>query len=217
MKRDKPHTKKRLPPIRGKWTNKELRYLKKNYSYGDGKIMSEDLKKSWDAIQAKALRIGLRRKVRINIAEKNPNWKGGVQYQYYRRIAFENLPNECAVCGTTKRLEIHHKDKNNKNNLLSNLMILCNPHHKALHALMSGWSLEYDKCIVCGRDDIKHNARGMCVNCYEKIYYSKIRKNRTRMQMRTGQKYQPGTKRMHKKKTNKKVQRGTRYGKHKKK
>jgi hypothetical protein len=28
------------------------------------------------------------------------------------------------------------------------------------------WALKYDRCIKCKRDDIDHNAKGLCENCY---------------------------------------------------
>lgn len=30
------------------------------------------------------------------------------------------------------------------------------------------WSLKYDRCVNCGGNDVKHRARGLCLNCYER-------------------------------------------------
>jgi hypothetical protein len=30
------------------------------------------------------------------------------------------------------------------------------------------WSLKFDCCVNCGRNDVKHIARGLCLNCYER-------------------------------------------------
>jgi len=54
-----------------------------------------------------------------------------------RRIALTNLQIKCVVCGETqfyltRRLHVHHKDKNRKNNDLSNLEILCVKCHNTI-------------------------------------------------------------------------------------
>lgn len=30
------------------------------------------------------------------------------------------------------------------------------------------WSLKFDRCVNCGGNDVKHAARGLCLNCYER-------------------------------------------------
>jgi hypothetical protein len=30
------------------------------------------------------------------------------------------------------------------------------------------WARKYDRCVTCGRDDIKHLAQGLCATCYER-------------------------------------------------
>jgi 5-methylcytosine-specific restriction endonuclease McrA len=49
----------------------------------------------------------------------------------YRRIALANLPHKCALCGETdlRRLDVHHKDGNRKNNSIDNLVFLCKKCH----------------------------------------------------------------------------------------
>ena len=54
----------------------------------------------------------------------------------YRRLAFDNLPHLCALCGYSDNpeiLEVHHKDCNRKNNSLDNLQILCPNCHAVYH------------------------------------------------------------------------------------
>lgn len=41
--------------------------------------------------------------------------------------------NKCRICGDTKRLEIHHKDRNIHNNSQENLDILCRKCHLIQH------------------------------------------------------------------------------------
>ena len=65
--------------------------------------------------------------------ENNIHWKGGISQDYYRRIAFENFPNLCEICGSTNQLRVHHKNKNRKDNNLDNLMIVCKSCHNKIH------------------------------------------------------------------------------------
>lgn len=60
----------------------------------------------------------------------------GTGIRNYRNKALNNLPNKCNKCGYNKTiiaLEVHHKDKNRNNNLLSNLEILCANCHRIEH------------------------------------------------------------------------------------
>ena len=61
------------------------------------------------------------------------NWKGGISATTWRRVAFEAHGNRCQVCGKTGKLDVHHKDRNQKNNVPENLMVLCRPCHKDIH------------------------------------------------------------------------------------
>ena len=51
----------------------------------------------------------------------------------YRNKAFKYLPPYCAFCFSVKNLSVHHKDNNEKNNELNNLIILCRECHDELH------------------------------------------------------------------------------------
>src|SRR4030067_2540049 len=46
---------------------------------------------------------------------------------------FKTLPRKCSKCGSTKSLDIDHKDGNRKNNNRSNLRVLCRSCHRKLH------------------------------------------------------------------------------------
>ena len=37
------------------------------------------------------------------------------------------------------------------------------------------WSLKFDRCVQCGRNDIKHVARGLCIYCYRQETEKRIR------------------------------------------
>ena len=65
--------------------------------------------------------------------ENNPNFKGGVSYR--RENILTKLPNKCVECGVEDKrvLLVHHKDRNRKNNKLTNLEILCRNCHLLEH------------------------------------------------------------------------------------
>lgn len=68
-------------------------------------------------------------------AENHPNYKNGISlYRKKALIAFEDL--KCSQCGfkDIRALEVHHKDKNRKNNDLENLLLLCANCHKIIHS-----------------------------------------------------------------------------------
>jgi len=57
----------------------------------------------------------------------------------YRGKALANNCCICSLCGETniKKLDIHHKDKNRKNNKLSNLQIVCSRcHYTKIHIIL---------------------------------------------------------------------------------
>lgn len=51
----------------------------------------------------------------------------------YRNLAFSQLKKICVECIERRNLEVHHKDGNIHNNLLSNLELRCNEHHNKIH------------------------------------------------------------------------------------
>lgn len=61
----------------------------------------------------------------------NPNYVDGSST--YRKFAFENKEIKCEICRENSYCIVHHKDKNRKNNNLSNLMILCPNCHYKIH------------------------------------------------------------------------------------
>ncbi len=81
---------------------------------------------------------------RTYIGSNNPRWKGGNSAGYLLRICTEILIkdnrdlNQCERCKKDGKismkggLDIHHRDKNRDNNIVSNLMIVCKSCHKML-------------------------------------------------------------------------------------
>lgn len=51
----------------------------------------------------------------------------------FHRLAREHLKECCDICGSTEHLQIHHLDRNIKNNSPSNLRTLCQSCHMKLH------------------------------------------------------------------------------------
>ena len=75
--------------------------------------------------------------------DKHPNWKGGITR--YRQIMIrEGIELTCQNCGSKNKIQIHHKDKNRSNNLVSNLMVLCSKCHANHHKNWEGrWGKKY--------------------------------------------------------------------------
>lgn len=56
----------------------------------------------------------------------------------FHRLARTFVGQSCNICGDTKNLDVHHKDRNYKNNEISNLETLCHPCHMKLHWQQGG-------------------------------------------------------------------------------
>lgn len=63
----------------------------------------------------------------------------------------------CEKCGSTRNVEVHHKDGNYQNNSPENLMILCRSCHMKEHKPKG-------KCKICGK--VCHISQGMCNKHY---------------------------------------------------
>ncbi len=63
---------------------------------------------------------------------KHPNWKGGDNIGYKKLLVKSGIKSICKICRLKDQriLIVHHKDKNNKNHKVDNLIWLClNCHH----------------------------------------------------------------------------------------
>ncbi len=68
--------------------------------------------------------------------ENHPAYKNGSGKGYnaeFSKPAISILGNHCKKCGTKIHLYAHHIDHNPRNNILSNIMILCSKCHSKLH------------------------------------------------------------------------------------
>lgn len=52
---------------------------------------------------------------------------------YYRKICFRYHNHKCFACNETLILDVHHYDKNRKNNSPNNLIPICPTHHRYIH------------------------------------------------------------------------------------
>ena len=68
-------------------------------------------------------------------AEKNGRWKGGIGFHWSRKIG-RSRSNSCEICGVSnkiKKLQVHHKNKNVRDNDVNNLIMLCTICHNKIH------------------------------------------------------------------------------------
>lgn len=63
--------------------------------------------------------------------KNHPNWNGGGSY--YTDICFRSHKKECIICGEQNVVDVHHFDRNRKNNNIENLVPLCPTHHRYMH------------------------------------------------------------------------------------
>ena len=68
----------------------------------------------------------------------NQSWKTGITA--YRKLVTKT---NCAYCGATKTLLIHHLDENRNNNEVSNLIVLCKSCHQKHHCQRSPITGQY--------------------------------------------------------------------------
>lgn len=116
--------------------------------------------------------------------EYRKKWREKNYFDNKHQLVLERDNYTCQQCYVQKdesRLIVHHKDRQgrgskNPNNDLSNLITLCRSCHTKEHynelieakekKLQRQWSHRYLQCQYCGTTKIKHQARGLCVNCY---------------------------------------------------
>lgn len=59
------------------------------------------------------------------------------------RSIMADVPKVCELCGSTKNVDVHHKDGDYTNNVKKNLMLVCRSCHNKIHR-------EKAECIICG-------------------------------------------------------------------
>jgi len=63
---------------------------------------------------------------------------------------------------------VHHKNENTLDNRTENLQVMINADHVRHHNKIAGWSINFSRCIQCGRTDRKHYGGGLCTACGQK-------------------------------------------------
>ena len=118
-------------------------------------------------------------------------WKGGVSYSGYgyklilvgkgQPMANNNgyVPEHRLVKARelgrplTSEEHVHHVNGDISDNRPENLQVVSRGEHTALHqtgqpgrGTLNRWSRKHDACVECGTTKVRHNARGLCINCY---------------------------------------------------
>ena len=142
------------------------------------------MKKVWSKGLTKYNHPSIEKISQSKIGKKNPNWKGGVDNsEYLQRIVYKKNDKlkMCEHCKSKKYIQLHHKDKNQKNNIISNIKILCASCHRKEHYKNIWASYGIKKCRCCGTTKRKHEARGLCINCYVRLRYQNKNKKYSRL------------------------------------
>lgn len=95
-------------------------------------------------------------------------WSGA--HESARKIVYliEEREKKCEICGSTKNVDIHHKDFNHQNNNSDNLMLVCRSCHLKIHNPKS-------VCKICGKPAASHGYCQMHLKRWKKyrnpLYY----------------------------------------------
>jgi len=80
--------------------------------------------------------------------QNNGRYKDGMNG--YKTLCFKHHPRKCLVCDEMLIIEVHHIDKNRKNNTKDNLIPLCPTHHRYMLSKHSNIVLDKIKNILSG-------------------------------------------------------------------
>ena|SRR3990167_540083 len=115
----------------GIWAKKTgARAGENNPRYGEGIIRTcHNCKKSYRTCPT-TNRVYCSSKCYTRKGEQGSNWKGGISSTFAKSLKNKI---KCEQCGSKKKLHIHHKDHNRKNNVIENIAILCSKCHIGYH------------------------------------------------------------------------------------
>jgi hypothetical protein len=86
--------------------------------------------KPWSFGMTKEMNPILKRMADNRIDDGNPNFKGGRDRSYARRVASRVLNERvCSMCGSLLHIDVHHKDGDERNNVADNLEYMCRTCH----------------------------------------------------------------------------------------
>lgn len=132
-------------PVRMRYdgiSNNVVRYIKQEvYDAIKEHIRREDLPHMWKAFQKKEVREKIGRLYEIPepdllleiLQRTSEEGRSPKEQGVFHRLAREHLKECCDICGSTEHLQVHHLDRNIKNNSPSNLRTLCQSCHMKLH------------------------------------------------------------------------------------
>lgn len=84
-----------------------------------------------------------------------------------REKAHLHIQKQCALCGATGKLHVHHLNGDPTDNTLSNLMTLCPSCHQKAHSPnFLGASGQRKRCKFCGKPSVKN---GLCYTHLERL------------------------------------------------
>jgi len=95
------------------WTKNEIEFIKREYMNYDISDLCKKLDRSKSSVQHKLSRLKLRTFFDFGISK-------------YRK---KHLKENCEICGTCGKLEVHHKDGNRYDNNTYNLITVCRSCH----------------------------------------------------------------------------------------
>jgi hypothetical protein len=129
-----------------------MAYPKNHIPWNKGK---KGLQNGWNKGLTKLNHPGIMKDSLSKIADKNSMWKGGVDSSdYIFRLVYEeyNKPKKCEMCGTDQgKIEIHHQDKDRRNNDINNLLVVCSMcHHSIIHKQIPKGKVI--QCDICGEE-----------------------------------------------------------------
>ena len=89
--------------------------------------------------------------------------KHGRLKKYERKL----FGKKCYICGKLPAELLHHKDFDNKNDVVSNLIPCCVDCHGFLHRQKNeSWLGKHKKCLGCHSTKRKHFRQGYCKECF---------------------------------------------------
>lgn len=87
--------------------------------------------------------------------ENNPNWHDGIsfeeypyQYKLMKPIILERDDYECKLCGSKRRVSVHHIDYNKKNNTQNNLIVLCTKCNSKVNFNREFWMFKLKELVA---------------------------------------------------------------------
>jgi len=103
--------------------------------------------------------------------------KNGTYWRLYNAV-LDRDEHKCQKCGDDGKLIVHHIDGNDNNNVLNNLITLCNKCHLSLHRPPK---TKIYLCMDCGKP-LQDKNRKRCWDCFSKSH-AKPERNKKIMEL----------------------------------